>query len=275
MAKPVTEHCLKMPKQTKPHQLALFGHPVAHSQSPKIHHGFATQFGLSINYQLIDVTTEQLEIRARDFFIQGGVGANITVPHKQNIMPVLDHITDRAKLAGAVNTLFLKENQLWGDNTDGAGFVMDLASKNVNIKDKTILVIGAGGATKGIIPALLTENPKHIHIINRSKDKAIELANQFDHCDAITYDSDSQNYDLIIHATSIGHQGLCPELNNTWFHDKTIAYDLSYGKAAEPFLNEARKQGAQKVCDGLGMLFGQAALAFEIWFDQRPKIETI
>ena len=253
-------------------QLALFGHPVAHSQSPKIHQGFAAQFDLNINYQLIDVMTEQLGEKVRGFFAQGGVGANITVPHKQNIIPVLDQISDRAQLAGAVNTLYYKDNQLWGDNTDGAGFVMDLYNKGVIVKGQSILIIGAGGASKGIIPALLAEQPKQIHITNRSIDKAIALADQFEVCDAVTDETVHNGYDLIIHATSMGHQGLCPNLNAGWFKAQTVVYDLSYGDAAEPFLNAAKAHGSSQVYDGLGMLYGQAALAFAVWFDEQPFV---
>ncbi len=264
---------LKTTDQVKPHQLALFGHPVAHSQSPKIHQGFAAQFGLDIEYHLIDVDESMLWAQVHQFFAQGGKGANITVPHKQNIIPALDAITAGAELAGAVNTLFLKDNELWGDNTDGAGFVMDLQQKKVLIKGQSILIIGAGGASKGIIPALMSEDPKCIHITNRTHTKAIELANQFDSCSAVSDEADSHSYDLIIHATSIGHQGLCPGLKSDWFHKNTIAYDLSYGQAAEPFITTAKKIGAKEAYAGLGMLYGQAALAFEIWFDKKAKID--
>ncbi|WP_179952236.1 shikimate dehydrogenase [Marinicella rhabdoformis] len=259
--------------QTRPYQLALFGHPVAHSQSPKIHQGFAAQFDLNIEYHLIDVEKDILWAQVHQFFAQDGKGANITVPHKQHIIPALDAITERAELAGAVNTLFIQNNQLWGDNTDGAGFVLDLKSKGITIKGQSILIIGAGGASKGIIPALLTECPNSIHITNRTQAKAIELANQFDSCSAVNIDTTGPSYDLIIHATSIGHQGLCPHLNSDWFNEHTTAYDLSYGQAAKPFLDTAKTLGAKASHGGLGMLYGQAALAFEIWFNKKAKID--
>ncbi len=251
--------------------MALFGQPVKHSQSPKIHQGFAAQFGLAIDYQLIESSAESLHDKVKGFFAEGGHGANITVPHKQNIMPILDGLTDRAAQAGAVNTLFKRNDQLWGDNTDGDGLVMDLRSKNINLDNAQVLIIGAGGATQGIIPSFLKAGVAEITIQNRSQEKAQQLAALFPRCQS--EDHLEGAYDLVIHATSMGHHGLCPELQSHWFGDQTIAYDLSYGQAAEPFLEAARSLNARTVHDGLGMLYGQAALAFEIWTGHSPNID--
>jgi len=172
-----------------------------------------------------------------------------------------------------VNTVYWQDGQLWGDNTDGDGLIIDLQSKGIELKESQVLIFGAGGATQGIIPSLLEQGVDNIDIINRDRQKADRLADQFEGCSAMgVKDLTCLNYDLIIHATSMGHHGLSPELKSKWFGKHTIAYDLSYGRAAEPFLAAAKACGAQQTWDGLGMLYGQAALAFEIWFGQRPKI---
>ncbi len=187
-------------------------------------------------------------------------------------MPLLDHYTERAHLAQAVNTVFWHHGELWGDNTDGDGLLLDLQHKGVKLKESHVLIIGAGGASQGIIPSLLQQGVQSIEIQNRDREKAKKLAEQFKHCSNAGLKMHTP-YDLIIHATSMGHQGLAPELKEHIFHEDTIAYDLSYGKAAEPFLSAAKDHGAKQVYDGLGMLYGQAALAFEIWFGKKPEIK--
>ncbi len=253
-------------------QLALFGQPVKHSQSPHIHQVFANQFGLLINYRLVEVDATQLIDQVRDFFAKGGLGANITVPHKTNIIPMLDNLTARAQKADAVNTLFKKGQQLWGDNTDGDGLVNDLTSKNITLTNKRVLILGAGGAVQGIIPALLDAQVASIDIDNRTKAKAAALSQRFDRCSLAATDNQNQPaYDLIIHGTTLGYQNQSPELKPQWFTDHSIAYDLSYGQTAQPFLTVATQHCSQ--ChDGLGMLYHQAALAFEHWFKRLPTV---
>lgn len=251
--------------------MGLLGHPVKHSQSPVIHAKFAQQFGIELDYQLIDATAAELPQKFGEW-IKTAHGCNVTVPHKNHIMSLLDHQTEKAHLTQAVNTVYWQDGELWGDNTDGGGLLLDLQNKLIPLVGAEILIIGAGGATQGIIPSLLSQGVNSIQIINRDFTKAEKLANQFHRCHALKTNG-TDAYDLIIHATSMGHQGLAPELIEQWFHDKTIAYDLSYGSAAEPFLTAAKACGADKTYDGLGMLYGQAALAFEIWFGKRPEIK--
>ncbi|MCX7552957.1 shikimate dehydrogenase [Marinicella sp. S1101] len=259
-----------MAESIRTHRLGLFGHPVKHSQSPKIHQGFAAQFGIELDYELMDVTAAELP-EAFALWISQAQGCNITVPHKTNIMPLLDHYTEKAHLAQAVNTVFWREGQLWGDNTDGDGLIMDLKTKGMLLQGARVLIIGAGGATQGIIPSLLEQGVDEIQIINRNQQKAEKLAAQFDRCSNFEVATDAP-FDLIIHATSMGHQGLCPDLDPSWFDQNSMAYDLSYGAAAQPFLFAAQETGACVVYDGLGMLYGQAALAFNIWFAKKPEI---
>ena len=253
------------------YQLALFGHPVKHSLSPRIQAEFAKQFGIQLNYQLIDTSATDLSAEFNQFS-NTAHGCNVTVPHKQNILPWLDHYTEKAHLTQAVNTVYWQAGELWGDNTDGEGLVLDLKLKHVPLKGAQVLIIGAGGAAQGILPSLLDQGVANININNRDHNKAKNLAIQFDCCTA-SVDDAIEGYDLIIHATSMGHHGLSPEIKSHWFHADTIAYDLSYGQAAEPFIAAAKAQSAKQVFDGLGMLYGQAALAFEIWFGKRPVIK--
>ncbi len=262
-----------MAESLKKHQLALFGHPVAHSLSPKIHAEFAEQFGLQLTYQLIDATTTELPNKFTAW-IQNAHGCNITVPHKKSIMPMLDHYTEKAHLAQAVNTVYWHQGELWGDNTDGDGLVLDLKNKGVELSGKNILIIGAGGAAQGIIPSLIQQDVSHINITNRNRERADLLAVQFNSARISAAGLKMPyEYDLIIHATSMGHMGLAPELNVHNFHEDTITYDLSYGSAAEPFLDASKSMGVKQAYDGLGMLYGQAALAFDIWFGKKPTIK--
>ncbi|MCX7544466.1 shikimate dehydrogenase [Marinicella gelatinilytica] len=253
--------------------LALFGHPVKHSLSPQIHQAFARQFDLDIQYQLIDVSSDKLHQRVHQFFAQGGHGANITVPHKQAVMAVADHLTERAQQAGAVNTLFIKNQQLWGDNTDGEGLLNDFKEKHINLANQRILIIGAGGAVQGILPNLVKSQPESIHINNRTRSKADVLAQFSTLCYVLNDIDTSTTFDVIINGTSIGHQGNSPEIKPQWLHPNTIAYDLSYGTAAEPFLNKAKSLGIQQTHDGLGMLHHQAALSFQRWFGKKPCLD--
>lgn len=254
------------------HRLALFGHPVKHSLSPEIHRGFARQFNLNIQYDLIDVSADRLEHSVRDFFDRGGHGANITVPYKQSVLLLAEQLTNRAHQAGSVNTLYKERDQLWGDNTDGDGLINDFKGKHITTKNKRLLIIGAGGAVQGILPSLLKTQPDAIYIHNRSIEKAQHLANRSKRCHVLTSCVQSTAFDLVIHGTSLGHVGQSPSLKKEWFKNDTTVYDLSYGEAAEPFLNKVRALGVQRRYDGLGMLYHQAALAFYCWFNHRPKI---
>lgn len=254
-------------------QLALFGQPVKHSLSPTIHQQFAAQFKLRIDYQLIECTAEQLTEKIHLFFDNGGIGANITVPHKQAAGKLASKLTANAQAANAVNTLFKQNHQLHGDNTDGQGLLNDFKQKHISLQAKNILIIGAGGAAQGIIPILLQQQPTMLHIQNRTHHKAQQLAKQHPICQAIT-GSDHHRYDLIINATSIGHLGQAPSINKQWFKPQTIAYDLSYGNAAQPFIQATKPLTAQSH-DGTGMLICQAALSFQKWFNKMPLSQKI
>jgi len=266
-------------KNDKSYKLALFGHPVKHSLSPQIHKQFAKQFNLNIDYQLIDVEPEDFLQQVVAFFHAGGHGANVTLPHKQQARTIVSKISKLAKLSQAVNTLYLnQQSEICGDNTDGYGFIADLIKRcQFNCKDKNILVLGAGGAAQGIVPTILSQKPANIIIANRSLDNAQKIA-KYQKTQALTFEQlaeSKQAFDLIIHASSIGHHGKTLEFNQSHIHKNTICYDLSYAKAAVPFLLFARKQGVMKTYDGIGMLIEQAAKSFEIWFGKKPKTQAI
>jgi len=267
--------------KNKVYQLALFGHPVHHSLSPQIHQQFAKQFGLSIQYDLIDVLEQDLESRVLEFFKSGGFGANVTLPHKQAVMSFVENSSKLALQAAAINTLYLDDKKLLkGDNTDGIGFINDLSKRcGFDCEDKKILILGAGGATQGIVPALLLQSPKLITIANRSVDKAQKIATKYNcNCQALSFDELfelNKTFDLIVHSSSLGHQGKTLKFLQQHFNASTIAYDLSYAQAAAPFIRFCQSIGVQSSYDGIGMLVEQAACAFECWFGVEPKTDKI
>jgi shikimate dehydrogenase len=266
-------------KKNKPYQLALFGHPVSHSLSPKIHQQFAEQFNLAINYRLIDCKKVEFVKTVKSFFNEGGHGANVTLPYKNDALEIVNGMSRRAEQAQAINTLSInKKDDLHGDNTDGIGFINDLSKRcHFDCKGKKILILGAGGATQGIVPVIMQEKPSKIVIVNRTLKKAQNIC-QFENSRAMTFSqlkNISENFDLIIHSSSLGHQDRCLEFLPIHIHDKTISYDLSYGKTAEPFLKFSHTAGISLVYDGYGMLIEQAACSFEKWFDLRPVTDII
>jgi shikimate dehydrogenase len=266
-------------KKNKLYQLALFGHPVNHSLSPKIHQQFADQFKLAIDYRLIDCNKREFVGLVDVFFQEGGHGANVTLPYKNDAFEIADNISHRAEQAQAINTLSLdKMKKLQGDNTDGIGFINDLTKRcHFECKDKKILILGAGGATQGIVPAIMQQLPNNIVVANRTLRKAQEICH-FDNSRASTFsqlNKSSEKFDLIIHSSSLGHQGRCLEFLPKHIHDKTISYDLSYGKAAEPFIKFSQTTGISIAYDGSGMLIEQAACSFEEWFGLTPATNSI
>ncbi len=265
--------------KNKIHKLALFGDPVSHSLSPQIHQMFAKQFDLTIEYDLMQVHETEFAASVKEFFDAGGLGANVTLPHKSLALSVVDKVKKSAKLSQAVNTFYKNKNSLLcGDNTDGKGFVKDIKKRlGFKFKNKSILILGAGGATQGIVPAIFNKNPKQVMIANRSIEKAEQIC-VFKNTHAINFDDlevHQQKFDLIIHASSLGHQGKTLKFQTHHVHEKTIAYDLSYGLTANPFMEFCRSKNIQQISDGLGMLIEQAALSFELWFGLKPETSSI
>jgi shikimate dehydrogenase len=259
----------------------VIGHPISHSKSPVIHRLFAAQTGEDISYEAFDVLPEHLEMQLKTFAGNGIRGLNVTVPHKEKIAQLVDQLTDRAHLAGAVNTVIIAtDGRLDGDNTDGVGLLADLTGNlGVTLKDSRILVLGAGGATRGIVPALLGSGPRDLRIANRSLDRARELAERFGKLGKLApcrfEELGGQRFDLIINATSAGLQGETPPFPESILNPDAVCYDLSYAMTDTPFVAWARRHGVKQAHQGWGMLVEQAAEAFFIWRGVRPATKPV
>ena len=259
----------------------VMGYPVSHSRSPVIHRLFALQTSQSIQYELLQITPEKLEQAVRQFQRTGGKGLNITVPHKGAVSRLCDQLSERASTAGAVNTLAFQDNEIFGDNTDGIGLLRDLAvNLGINLEGANILVLGAGGATRGITGPLLEMLPKSLVIANRSLAKADELVERFEKSGPISACRFNavpvtDPYDLVINATSAGVRGETPPYPDAAISENTFCYDLSYGLQPTPFSAWAREQGAARSVMGWGMLVEQAAESFHIWRGIRPNTAPV
>jgi shikimate dehydrogenase len=259
----------------------VMGYPVSHSRSPVIHRLFALQTGQDLQYELLQVSPEKLEPAVRQFQRTGGKGLNVTVPHKSAVTRLVDQLSERASTAGAVNTLTFKDGEILGDNTDGFGLLRDLVvNHGLNLESSNILILGAGGATRGIVAPLLEMQPNSLRIANRSLGKAQALAEHFSRSGPVSacrfnVVPVSEPYDLIINATSAGLHGEAPPYPAAAVSDKSFCYDLSYGLNPTPFSVWAREHGAAESVMGWGMLVEQAAESFRIWRDVRPNTTEV
>jgi shikimate dehydrogenase len=257
-------------------EYAVFGYPINHSLSPYIHAAFAKQTGQSINYQAIEVKPENFTQAVKDFFNSGGKGINCTVPLKEMAFDEVDVLSERAKFSGAVNTIKLMENgDLFGDNTDGFGLLKDLTDNlELSLAGKRILVLGAGGAARGILGPLLNSAPSSLCLVNRTKAKAQTLKNIFEPMGEIkvsTFNNLAGSaFDLIINATSASLSANLPPLPSQILAEGGVCYDLAYSKEATAFMTWGLKEGAVTSVDGLGMLVEQAAQAFYVWRNVMP-----
>ncbi len=263
-------------------QYAVFGNPIKHSRSPQIHSAFAEQTGQDINYVSTLFETDQFQSAASNFFNNGGKGLNITVPFKQDAFSFADELSERARRAGAVNTLIHQNNGLvLGDNTDGIGLVRDIsANLGWAIEGKKVLLVGAGGAAMGVLEPLLQKHPALIVITNRTVSKAQKLASDFADLGNIKgcgFDelTDSGHFDLIINGTSASLAGEIAPLPNSVLTAKSQGYDMMYAAEPTPFMYWMNEQGAQQTADGLGMLVEQAAEAFTRWRGVRPQTASV
>jgi len=259
----------------------VMGYPVSHSRSPLIHRLFALQTGQNLQYELLQVSPEKLETAIRQFQRTGGKGLNITVPHKSEVVRLVDQLSERAATAGAVNTLTFRDSEIYGDNTDGFGLLRDLAvNLDINLENANILILGAGGATRGIVGPLLEMKPASLRIANRTIGKANVLVEHFKNLGPVSacrFDAVpvTPPYDLIINATSAGLHGETPPYPAAAVSETTICYDLSYGLSPTPFSAWAREHGAAKSVMGWGMLVEQAAESFHIWRNVRPDTDSV
>jgi shikimate dehydrogenase len=258
----------------------VIGHPIAHSKSPVIHGLFATQTDQDISYEAFDIPPETLPDSVDQLILDGIKGLNVTVPLKTGAAELVDKLSDRAQLAGAVNTIIVQDGSLSGDNTDGIGLVRDLRDNlGIDLMDLGLLILGAGGAARGIVPSLLEAGTASIRVANRTLEKAAEVADQYRSLGAVTpstFDElDGEKFDLIINATSAGLNGEIPPFPPSIITPDVICYDLSYAMTDTPFTVWAREHGARHVHQGWGMLVEQAAESFFVWRGIRPDTASV
>ena len=256
-----------------PDQYAVIGNPVDHSQSPLIHAAFARQTGEDLEYGRLLAPKDAFCASANDFRTRGGRGLNVTLPFKGAAFRYAAFLSERASAAQAVNTLKFERGVIFGDNTDGAGLVNDL-TQNLGrvLSGQRILLLGAGGAARGVIEPLLQQQPAQLTLANRTPDKAQRLARSFGGAlEAGDYAAlAGRQFDVIVNATSASLAGELPPLPPGVFARGALAYYMMYGKAETPFLAFARSQGAARLADGLGMLVEQAVESFFVWRGLRP-----
>ncbi|MGA9852970.1 MAG: shikimate dehydrogenase [Gammaproteobacteria bacterium] len=264
-----------------PARYAVIGHPVTHSRSPEIHAEFARLTGEPIHYARIDAPPGGFAMALREFLASGGKGANITLPFKEEAFALCHVHTPRAKKAHAVNTLFVHaDSTLLGDNTDGAGLVNDLKRNHqVVLNGARILLLGAGGAARGVLASLLAEKPLLVHVANRTPERAHKLAAHHTGSRRVMSSGFEnlrrQTFDLIINATAASLAGELPPLPNDCLNPGAVCYDLAYSERPTIFMHWAAQEGANLVLDGWGMLVEQAAESFYLWRGVRPPTATL
>jgi shikimate dehydrogenase len=264
-----------------PDRYALIGHPVSHSWSPFIHGMFARATLQNMQYRMIDVPPERCRAEILQFFVDGGRGLNVTLPHKQVAAELVNELTPRAQLARAVNTIRAESaGVLLGDNTDGVGLLTDLEQNlGLELRGRRILILGAGGATRGVLGLLLERRPAVLAVANRTLARATELARDFTAEGPIVvtgFDAVEQApFDLVVNATSASLQGVAPPVPPAVVGEQTVCYDMAYGKGDTPFMRWARSHRAAAVHPGWGMLVEQAAEAFFLWRGVRPQTQQV
>ena len=260
---------------------AVMGNPIEHSKSPLIHKMFAEQTGQALRYDALLVNTDSFAQAVAAFLIGGGKGLNITVPFKQEAWEIADTLSDRARRAGAVNTLVIQDKgELFGDNTDGVGLVRDLTDNlDIKLENRKILILGAGGAARGVLAPLLEQKPAELVIANRTVDRAEELVDSFSDLGkmkACGFDAlEGLTFDLVINATAAGLKGQVPDIPDGVIGTQTCCYDMMYGSEPTAFQRFAKEQGARRAFDGLGMLVEQAAESFRIWRGVSPRTAPV
>jgi len=258
---------------------AVIGNPIEHSKSPQVHALFAQQTGQAMQYERLLAPIDRFAERVHAFIAQGGRGANVTVPFKLEAFALAQALTPRAQAAGAVNTLSFSAEGIKGDNTDGMGLVRDITrNAGVPLRDRSVLLLGAGGAARGVILPLIEAHIAGLVIANRTQSRAMELSKQFSHSDvpvsSAAFEQLDQPFDVIINATSASLDAALPPLPDGVFGPQTLAYDMMYGAQPTIFMQHAVGHGA-KVRDGLGMLIEQAAESFFVWRGVRPDTAPV
>ncbi len=262
-------------------QYAVIGHPISHSKSPKIHQAFAKQTGQSIEYRAIDIYPDDVAGQIQQLHDALKLkGLNVTVPYKETMWSLIENLSDRAQRAGAVNTVVIDQNgHLFGDNTDGVGLCRDLLNNHqLQVSGKRILLLGAGGASRGVIEPLMALSPDSLFIANRTAQKAVDLAHDFRDLGTINgggWQDINGQFDLLINASAASLHGEVPPIAPEIIADGAACYDLMYGDKDTAFVQWAKQHDVQQAFDGLGMLVEQAAEAFFIWRNVRPDSQAV
>jgi shikimate dehydrogenase len=271
-----------VPSPDQVDRYAVVGNPVAHSLSPQIHASFAAQTGQELSYEAIEIPLDSFANGIRDLQQKGFSGVNVTVPFKREAWELCDHLSTRAQDAGAVNTLsFMPDGNIAGDNTDGVGLTRDLVENlGVAIERQEILLLGAGGAVRGTLGPILALSPGSLTIVNRTPQKAVALAQDFEkfgEIQALAYASlGSASYDLIINGTAAGLSNQVPPVPDSVLGENSVCYDMMYNiSSATAFVDWASSRGVKQAFDGRGMLVEQAAEAFHVWRGIRPHTAEI
>lgn len=261
---------------------AVFGQPIAHSQSPHIHAAFARQEGIALDYRAIEAAPADFPAALEAFAADGGVGANVTAPLKEIAFGLCRTFTSRAKLAGSVNTLLRKGDYWHGDTTDGVGLVRDLTDRHsLDLRGRRVLLLGAGGSARSVAPALLDAGIRELVVVNRTPERADELSDAIGEPGRVLtryWDTMQElgDFELIVNATSAGRdRNVEFELPLSLVNSMTTAVDLNYGEAAIAFLAWARAAQCRNMVDGLGMLVEQAATSFQQWHEVRPETDPV
>lgn len=273
-------------KTTDVPRFAVIGNPVSHSRSPAIHLLFGQQTGIPLSYERIEAPVDQFARTVGDFFGGGGRGLNVTVPFKLEAWELAKaHLSERARQAEAVNTLWMQDGELHGCNTDGPGLVDDLKRLGCLENEPDVLVVGAGGATRGVIGPLLRAGVRRLHIVNRTRQKAIDLTNAWRAQDpSLTGRLSAGGLDeahrpggwsLVINASASSLGDKAPDLPGGLYAHDALAYDMMYAATPTPFMRQATSDGAARTADGLGMLVAQAAVSFSIWHGVKPEMAPV
>ena len=257
-------------------KFAVIGIPIKHSLSPIIHKEFAKQQGINIQYKMIEPDSEEhFETHAQSFFSKKGYGANVTIPFKEKAFLLADSHDESVIECGCANTLISQDNKIKSFNTDGEGFINDLIMKKIELLNKKILILGAGGSARSIINSIIKNNIDKIDILSKTKEKIDVLIDKYKDKSNISHYEDGSNYDLVINTTPVSLTNEKINFPTNIFNNKSIGYDLFYSKNNTSFQSWSQNNGATKVYDGLGMLIEQAALSYKIWNNFEPSTKDL
>ena len=256
-------------------KFAVFGNPISHSLSPMIHKEFAKEQNLNIQYKAIEPESDDFETHAQSFFSKKGIGANVTIPFKDQAYDFADERDEVSDICQCSNTLWYHDGKIKAFNTDGQGFVNDLRKKNIALRDMRVLILGTGGSARSIINSLTSEDIKSISILSRTQSKADKVIENFSNKGKISHYSDNESYELVVNTTPISMSNTEISFPDNIIMNSTVSYDLFYSRKQTRFQKWSLDKGASQALDGIGMLVNQAALSYKIWNRFSPDTERV